>query len=401
MFLKAFKALFLLMFSVSLGTVAWADQAAIEAVEGAKAVNVKRDGKTIQMKVGDALASGDEIVTDEKTAVDLRLEDESLVRVGVNSSYRIVEESGAAKFLHRLISGAVMVLVPKKTDAKGDEIKFRMRTPQGTIGVRGTEFTVNTTKEGTTLRGLSGEVMFGPVDADFPQAEKFVFVAKGFESSIGNATGSAPSKPKKFDLPDYLKEIKGRNGPFAGMAPRSNLKTVKRGEAPPPIVVAENKSMEKPSFGGNKAAKPAPAKPTAAPGVSLDARLLLLAANGSFDEVKDVLAKGANVNARDKQGNTAMHYAALNKELKIIQLLKSKGADVNARNAEGSTPLMVVAVDLGPVNNAKLLVQNNADPSLKNQDQRTAFEMARDANAKRKPNEKNDELVQYLDEVTE
>jgi ankyrin repeat protein len=55
---------------------------------------------------------------------------------------------------------------------------------------------------------------------------------------------------------------------------------------------------------------------------------------------------GADVNARDHEGNTAIHHAASRGDLEMIQYLVSKGADPKAVNREGQT-----TVDLanGPV----------------------------------------------------
>ena len=45
----------------------------------------------------------------------------------------------------------------------------------------------------------------------------------------------------------------------------------------------------------------------------------------------------ADVNARDHEGNTALHHAAARGDVEMIQYLVSKGADVMAVNREGKT----------------------------------------------------------------
>ena len=55
---------------------------------------------------------------------------------------------------------------------------------------------------------------------------------------------------------------------------------------------------------------------------------------------------GADVNARDHEGNTAMHHAASRGDLPMIQYLVSKGADPKAVNREGQT---TVDMANGPV----------------------------------------------------
>ena len=46
---------------------------------------------------------------------------------------------------------------------------------------------------------------------------------------------------------------------------------------------------------------------------------------------------GADVNARDHEGNTALHNAAARGDVEMILYLVSKGADVKAVNREGQT----------------------------------------------------------------
>jgi ankyrin repeat protein len=46
---------------------------------------------------------------------------------------------------------------------------------------------------------------------------------------------------------------------------------------------------------------------------------------------------GANVNAYDHEGNTALHHAAARGDVEMIQYLVSKGADVTAVTREGRT----------------------------------------------------------------
>ena len=49
--------------------------------------------------------------------------------------------------------------------------------------------------------------------------------------------------------------------------------------------------------------------------------------------------KGSDVNARDYEGNTALHWAAVRKEEDIGALLVENGADILAKNSKGQTPL--------------------------------------------------------------
>jgi ankyrin repeat protein len=54
----------------------------------------------------------------------------------------------------------------------------------------------------------------------------------------------------------------------------------------------------------------------------------------------------ADINARDHEGNTALHHAAARGDVEMILYLVSKGADVKAVNREGQT---TVDMANGPV----------------------------------------------------
>ena len=55
--------------------------------------------------------------------------------------------------------------------------------------------------------------------------------------------------------------------------------------------------------------------------------------------INDLLNAGANVNGKDKNGDTPLHYAAENDNPEIINALLNAGANVNKQNGFGQTPL--------------------------------------------------------------
>lgn len=57
---------------------------------------------------------------------------------------------------------------------------------------------------------------------------------------------------------------------------------------------------------------------------------------------------GADVKATDHAGNSALFYAIANSDLVTAQLLCERGADINARNRQGETPLIKAANDPTP-----------------------------------------------------
>ena len=49
--------------------------------------------------------------------------------------------------------------------------------------------------------------------------------------------------------------------------------------------------------------------------------------------------QGVDINARDKSGNSPMHYAAETDAVDAMKWLKEKGDDINARNNDNHTPM--------------------------------------------------------------
>lgn len=63
----------------------------------------------------------------------------------------------------------------------------------------------------------------------------------------------------------------------------------------------------------------------------------------NIEIVEFLISKGANVNAADSDGKTALHLAASRGDKKLVELLIGKGADVNAKDKYGWTALMNIA----------------------------------------------------------
>jgi ankyrin repeat protein len=60
---------------------------------------------------------------------------------------------------------------------------------------------------------------------------------------------------------------------------------------------------------------------------------------GEISQVKQLLAAGAQVNARDKNGVTPLMAASLEGHREIVEVLLASGAEVNARTTDGETAL--------------------------------------------------------------
>jgi len=86
---------------------------------------------------------------------------------------------------------------------------------------------------------------------------------------------------------------------------------------------------------------------------------------GQTDKVAAFLKQDPKlINARDSGGKTALHWAALYGQEKVMELLLAEKADVNSLDEDGFTPLHWAAT-FNQSNAAKVLLANKADTNLK------------------------------------
>jgi ankyrin repeat protein len=104
--------------------------------------------------------------------------------------------------------------------------------------------------------------------------------------------------------------------------------------------------------------------------------LLLAAEEGHTKVVQALLAAGADVNASMSVGATALMLAAQNGHLEVASALLSARADVNARTTSGHTALMCASQDEGHLDLARLLLASKADVNAKKRDGTTALLIA-------------------------
>src|SRR5580704_5495019 len=94
---------------------------------------------------------------------------------------------------------------------------------------------------------------------------------------------------------------------------------------------------------------------------------------GNLDEVKALLAHGADPNAKDAKGATALMYAALYGDVEYVDVLLKKGADPNASSDLGVTALMWAAGDFTKV---RTLVAHGAKVNARSNSGVTALSVA-------------------------
>jgi ankyrin repeat protein len=93
---------------------------------------------------------------------------------------------------------------------------------------------------------------------------------------------------------------------------------------------------------------------------SLDRELAVAAFVCDLVRVRDLLARGADPDARDGDGRTPIFSAVLGGSLALLGLLLESKANVNARDAHGWTALHVAAEEVLP-EMASLLLARGAD----------------------------------------
>lgn len=88
---------------------------------------------------------------------------------------------------------------------------------------------------------------------------------------------------------------------------------------------------------------------------------------GQPDMVSVLLDQGADVNAQDREGWTALHFAAQDYQVDIAKQLLDRGARIDAVDSHGNTALWRAVFNAaGRDAMIKLLLARGADRSLEN-----------------------------------
>jgi uncharacterized protein len=140
--------------------------------------------------------------------------------------------------------------------------------------------------------------------------------------------------------------------------------------------------------------------------------LMLAAVNGNLERVDLFLKEGADPNARDKNGRTALMYAGSwttyhsvmggkeGRHVEIIDRLLKVGAQIDARSDDGMTAL-TYATAWGHPTIAKALIDRGADVNIRDKDGRSALTWAaswgRDDESLVKPLLKKGAAVSFID----
>jgi ankyrin repeat protein len=107
-------------------------------------------------------------------------------------------------------------------------------------------------------------------------------------------------------------------------------------------------------------------------------------ANDDVSDAKILIQHGLNIDAKDNNGVTALHWAIGKDKTPLAKFLIEKGANVNLsiesmKGLEGITPLHLAAGH-GNLELVKLILSKGANPSVKSKDGKTPLDLALENN---------------------
>ena len=101
------------------------------------------------------------------------------------------------------------------------------------------------------------------------------------------------------------------------------------------------------------------------------------ALEGTVDEVRALLAEGADVAVTDQQGFTPLHFACQENRRDVVEVLLDGDAPIDSVDQWGNTPLWRAVFNAqGDPRTVRLLVQAGANPDIHNASGRTPRDMA-------------------------
>jgi len=106
--------------------------------------------------------------------------------------------------------------------------------------------------------------------------------------------------------------------------------------------------------------------------------LILAAIDNLLEVAKLLLESGANVNAQDGLGNSALHYASQEYHCGMAKLLLDNGAIVDVQDKHGNTPLWrAVFYSRGRGDAIEILLKAGADKNHRNNIGKTPLDLAK------------------------
>ncbi len=103
--------------------------------------------------------------------------------------------------------------------------------------------------------------------------------------------------------------------------------------------------------------------------------LSLAVQNYDIDAVRDLISKGALVNAKEDDRSTALFIAVDTGNIEMVELLLNAGARINLRDSDKKTPLMEINWTASP-DLVEMLIRHGAKLNLSDNDGNTAIILA-------------------------
>lgn len=186
----------------------------IEKIEAASADNaqsvVVKNGQAEQrLSQSETIYLNDTIVTAADQSVTLKMRDESEVTIGPSTELAVKHayESPSDSPTLKMAFGYIHAFVKKLTSR---ERPFVIETPESVMGVRGTEFVVEHSKDGqTNLHTLEGAVAMAPTGNDIVRPKVFELVGAGQMSQFKRGM-ARPNRPRAFNREQLFARLEKR-----------------------------------------------------------------------------------------------------------------------------------------------------------------------------------------------
>jgi len=92
--------------------------------------------------------------------------------------------------------------------------------------------------------------------------------------------------------------------------------------------------------------------------------LLYAAKNGDIGRVSELLDHDADINTRDKNGDTALILALWEEQIDVVRLLIERGADTNIRGSDHDYTALMIAIQYKNIDIIRLLLDRGANPNI-------------------------------------
>jgi ankyrin repeat protein len=108
----------------------------------------------------------------------------------------------------------------------------------------------------------------------------------------------------------------------------------------------------------------------------INEEFVLAAGEGRIDDVKKLLVVGADINAIDSNGNTALCFAAYWGQSSVVRFLVEAGASLEMKDEQSGWTPLIAAIGMGQFDVVQFLLESGADIDNVDRDGQTALMLA-------------------------